>query len=141
MKACCGFGHRNICENISNRIDSVLGESIQQGCEMLYTGDNKRFSSAVRKIKKTYPYINLVCVKPYFTQELNENKSYYESMYDDVIIPTEIIGVHFKAAIQVRNQWMIDHSDTVLIYMIRNQGGAYKAKKYAEKQKKHIVPI
>ena len=38
MKACCGFGHRNIFENIGDRLDSAVETAIQQGCEIFYTG-------------------------------------------------------------------------------------------------------
>lgn len=38
MKACCGFGHRNVFENISDRMDNAVESAIQQGCEVFYTG-------------------------------------------------------------------------------------------------------
>ncbi len=139
MKACCGFGHRNVFENISSKIDNAIETAITQGCEIFYTGAmgdfDSLFSSAVRSAKKAYPHIKLICVKPYMTQELNENRDYYTAAYDDVIIPAEIVGVHYKAAIKARNRWMIDHSDIMLSYTVRDRGGAYEAKKYAEKLK------
>ena len=145
MKACCGFGHRIIYENISDQLDRAIEDSICQGCELFYTGAmgefDRLFSTTVRKMKKTYPHIKLISVKPYFTQELNENKDYYASMYDDVIVPDDIAGVHYKAAIKARNRWIIDHSDRVLIYTIREYGGAYDAKKYAEKTGKQMIRI
>lgn len=144
-KACCGLGHREVFVNISDKINSAVRMAAEQGCEIFYTGamgdfDNL-FSAAVRKAKKTYPHIKLVCVKPYFTQELNENKNYYTAMYDDVIIPAEIVGIHYKAAIKERNRWMIQRSDIVLIYIVRDYGGAYEAEKYSVKSKKNIIYI
>ena len=120
-------------------------KAVEQGCEIFYTGamgefDNQ-FSVAVRRAKKVYPNIKLICVKPYQTKELNESKDYYGMMYDDVIIPQELLGVHFKAAIKERNRWIIDHSDIILIYTIRNYGGAYEAEKYSLKKKKSIIYI
>lgn len=145
MKACCGFGHREVFENISKQIEEAVLVSIKDGCETFYTGAmgefDRLFSSAIRKAKLTHPNIRLICVKPYITQELNENRDYYTAAYDDVIIPAEIVGVHYKAAIKARNRWMIDHSDIVLSYTVRDRGGAYEAKKYAEKLKKHIIII
>ena len=106
MKACCGFGHRNIFENIGDRLDSAVETAIQQGCEIFYTGAMGEFdslcSSAVRKAKKSHPHIKLICVKPYFTNDINTDSDYYNAMYDDVIIPPELIGVHYKAAIKAR---------------------------------------
>ena len=99
------------------------------------------FSSAVRKVKKTYPEIKLICVKPYFSNDLNTNREYYDELYDDVIIPHELADIHPKAAIKYRNRWMIDHSDIILIYTKRTYGGAYEARRYAERIGKEMVYI
>lgn len=145
MKACCGFGHRNVFENISSKIDNTVEEAISQGCEIFYTGAmgefDSLFSSAVRSAKKAYPHIKLICVKPYFTNDINTNGEYYASLYDDIIIPDELADVHPKAAIKARNRWIIDNSDIVLIYTLRNYGGAYDAKKYAERSRKTITLV
>ena len=145
MKVCCGFGHRNVFENISDRMDNAVESAIQQGCEVFYTGAmgdfGCLFSSAVRKAKKKHPHIKLICVKPYFTNHINTDKDFYNAMYDDVIIPPEIIGVHYKAAIKARNHWMIDNSDIVLIYTVRDYGGAYEAYRYAKRNEKVIMGI
>ena len=99
------------------------------------------FSSAVRRAKKTYPHIKLICIKPYFTNDINTNRDYYTALYDDIIIPDELAGIHYKAAIKARNRWMIDNSEIILIYTIRNYGGAYDALKYAERKGKCIIKI
>lgn len=71
MKACCGFGHRDVFENICSKLDNAIEEAIAQGCEIFYTGAmgefDSLFSSSVRNAKKAYPHIKLICVKPYFT--------------------------------------------------------------------------
>ncbi len=145
MKACCGFGHRNVFENIVDRLDSVVEAVIQQGCDVFYSGAmgdfDSLFSSTVRKAKKKHPHIKLICVKPYFTNGINTDRDYYNAMYDDVIIPPEIIGVHYKAAIKERNRWIIDNCNVVLVYIIRDYGGAFDAMKYALKRKKYVIKV
>ena len=145
MKACCGFGHRNVFENIRDKLDNAVEIAIAQGCGMFYTGAmgdfDSLFSSAVRSAKKVYPYIKLICVKPYFTTDINTDKDYHAALYDDIIIPDELAGIHPKAAIKARNRWMIDNSDIVLIYTVRNYGGAYEAKQYAQHENKAIIII
>lgn len=142
---CCGFGHRQIFDNIDEQIYDYVVEAVRIGCDTFFTGDmgdfDKKFSSAVRRAKKKYPHIKLICVKPYLTRELQESKEYYYAMYDDIIIPTELADVHYKSIITKRNQWMIDNSDIVIGYTIRDYGGAYTAVKYAEKQNKKILYI
>ena len=145
MKACCGFGHRNVFENISSKLDNAVEEAIAQGCEIFYTGAmgdfDSLFSSAVRSAKKVYPHIKLICVKPYFTNDINTDKDYYAALYDDIIIPDELAGIHPKAVIKARNRWIIDNSDIVLIYTVRNFGGAYEAKRFAERNGKRLIKI
>ncbi len=97
-----------------------------------------KFSSIVRGSKRYYKQIELVLVKPYFSGELNTNKDYYENMYDDVIIPDELAGCHYKSAITIRNRWMIDRSDFV-ICTYRDFGGAVDAIKYARRTNKTVI--
>ena len=142
---CCEFGHKEIFQNIGNRLDEAIAQSIDFGCSVFYTGAmgefDSLFSSAVRIAKKTHPEIKLICIKPYLTKELNENKDYYSAMFDDVIIPTDLMGIHYKTAIKARNRWIVDNSDVVIGYIIRDYGGAYTAIKYAEKKNKKIILI
>ena len=143
IKACCGFGHRQVFENITDKLDNAISYAADQGCKIFYTGAmgdfDSLFSSAVRKAKTNYPDIKLICVKPYMTKDINENGEYLYSLYDDIIIPTELADVHYKAAITKRNQWIIQKSEIVIIYSTRNYGGAYKAMKYAKKNNKTII--
>ena len=145
MKACCGFGHREVFENISGQVEEAVLMAIKDGCEVFYTGAmgefDSLFSSAVRRAKKIYPYIKLICVKPYMTNDINTDRGYYVAMYDDVIISDELAGIHYKAAIKARNRWIIDQSELVIVYTIREHGGAYEAKRYAERRSKHIIVI
>lgn len=145
LKACCGFGHREIFGNITEKVVTAVKKAVEQGCELFYTGAmgefDEIFSSAVRFLKKTYPEIKLVCVKPYLTKEINESRDYLYSLYDDIIIPTELADIHYKTVITKRNQWIIDKCDVVIGYTIRDYGGAYKAIDYAKKKGKEIIII
>jgi len=145
MNACCGFGHREVFENISQEIDNSVLDVIKQGCTIFYTGamgdfDNL-FCIAVRKAQKSYPNIKLICVKPYLTKDINENREYLYTLYDDVIVPTEIADIHYKSVITKRNQWIIRNSSVVILYIRRDFGGAHAVKKYAEKIGKSIIYI
>ena len=62
-------------------------------------------------------------------------------MHDNVVIPTALIGIHPKTAIKARNRWIVENSDIVNGYTIRDYGGAYTALKYAERLKKKIIYI
>ena len=123
-KACCGFGHRDVYENISEKINSAVKEAAEQGCYVFYTGGmgqfDEMFSSAVRQLKRSVPNVRLIYVKPYMTKEINEAGDYLYSLYDDIIIPTELADTHYKSVITKRNRWIISHSHLVIIYLKRN---------------------
>lgn len=145
IKACCGFGHRDVFENISEQLYNTLFQIAEQGCKTFYTGGmgdfDKMFSLAVRSIKKSCPDIKLICVKPYLTKEINEDGDYLFTLYDDIIIPTELADVHYKSIITKRNRLIIDWSDIVVGYVKREYGGAYSALRYAEKQGVEVINL
>lgn len=93
-------------ENITDKVYEVVLEASKQGCEVFYTGAMGRFdelfSSAVRSLKKANQNTKLICVKSYFSKEINENREYLFSLYDDIIIPTELADVHYKKIITKR---------------------------------------
>ena len=66
---------------------------------------------------------------------------YYEKYYDNILIPESIDGAHPKLAITLKNRWMVEQSDLVIVNVEDNKGGAYMAMKYAEKINRKIVNI
>lgn len=142
-KVCCCFGHRDVYENVTSRLDDILEELITiKGVRTFLTGGmgqfDEAFASAVRRKKCTYSYIELVLVCPYLTQELNSSKQWYEERYDSILLPSELANIHYKSAIKARNRWLVDHSDYIVAYVHRSFGGAYEAVRYAKKQGKPI---
>ena len=146
MKKCCAFGHRELYRNIDEELKALIIDLIEhEGVTLFMTGGigqtDGKFSSVVRELKHRYKQIELVLVKPYFSGELNTNKEYYEIMYDDVIIPDELAGCHYKSAITKRNRWMIDRSDFIIDCTYRDFGGAVDAIKYAKRTNKTVLEI
>jgi len=144
-KVCSAFGHREILREVKDAF-TVLERMVEEDNVTIFmTGGmgefDKFFSLTVRALKKRHSKIELVLVRPYFSNELNRNKIYYQSMYDSIIIPDELQGIHYKSAILARNKWMVDRSDFVLAYLFRDFGGAYNTVKYAEKKNKQIIRI
>ena len=143
---CCGFGHREFYRDIKNEMQETIERIIaEDNITGFLTGGmgefDSLFSSTVRTCKLHNNRIQLILVKPYFSNELNTNKEYYESFYDGVMIPEEIAGCHYKSAIIKRNRWMIEQSDIVISGVYRDYGGAYRAIKYAEKIHKQVLNL
>ena len=97
----------------------------------------------VRSAQRRHPHldIRLALVLPYMTNRLNKDKLYYETSYDEIIIPEEFAGVHYKGAIKKRNRWMVDKSQYVIAYIHRNFGGALETMNYAQMQGKNVINL
>lgn len=148
---CCTFaGHRHVphmayLSQLNDVIEALLE---QNGSDFtFYSGGSGNFDAqcetAVRAAQSRHrdQRIQLKLILPYMSSRLNANKEYYETMYDDVIIPIELAGVHPKAAITRRNRWMVDRSDYVIGCIWREFGGAYETLEYARKQGKTIISL
>lgn len=100
-------------------------------------------ASTVRRISKQLDYgnTNLTLVMPYLTAEYRDNEKYFLDYYDNVELCSKSANSHFKSAIQIRNQSMIDRSDLVICCIQRNKGGAYKSVQYAKRKGVKVINI
>ena len=150
MITCTFSGHREVYQaGIEHDLDSALSNLLETHNDSFCflvggMGEFDRLcASAVRRLKRTYSdrTISLNIVFPYLTQELNSEKTYYEQSYDDIIVPDELAGVHYKSAITKRNRWMIDQSQLLIAFVYRDFGGAFTTLKYAQKKQLQIINI
>jgi len=149
VTVCTFAGHREVYQaNIAEKLDEAISKIMSEDdCFRFLVGGMGDFdgmcSSAVRRAKRNYPdkQISLELVLPYLTRELNENKQFYETSYDDVIIPIELADVHYKSAINRRNRWMVEKSDWMVAFVYRDFGGAYTTLRYAEKKGLQIINL
>ena len=147
LAVCTFAGHREVfSSSIEADIDCALEEIIQTDDDFIfYSGGmgefDKKCESAVRRIKRSHPErsIRLVRVLPYLTHEINRDKEYFESYYDDIVVPMELMGVHYKAAIKKRNRWMVDQADKILAYIYRDFGGEFDTIKYDYRMWKPVL--
>ena len=149
MTVCTFAGHREVYQaKISDKLDEALAKIIETDDSFIFLvggmGDfDGMCSSAVRRAKKKYPdkRISLELVLPYLTSELNKSKEYYETYFDDVIVPSELAGVHYKSAITKRNRWMVEQSNWIIAFVYRDFGGAYTTLRYAEKKGLRVINL
>ena len=146
MISCAFIGHRTVLSSTASQLEEALDKLIQGNDSVCcYVGDTGEFdtlcAATIHSFKKKYPSktIQLVLVLPYMQKKINANKIYYETYFDEILIPAELVGIHYKRAISMRNQWMIDHADCLIAMIWRDFGGAYQAVEYAKKRKKHII--
>ena len=140
------FGHRKMdhLHWLDNQLAQIIKNLIQTKPYVNFLiGRNGSFdeyaASAIKHVQKEVGKENseITLVLPYAVADL----IYYEKYYDNVMIPETLFGVHPKAAITLKNQWIIEQSDLVIVYVEHNSGGAYTAMKYAEKRNKKIIHL
>ena len=140
------FGHRELYD--MNRIDThlvpMLKELIQTKRYVSFLiGRHGEFdeytASVIKRVQKEIGKDNneITLVLPYTVSDLE----YYEKYYDNIIIPESVAGAHPKNAITLKNRWMIEQSDLVVVNVERRTGGAFAAMKYAEKKNKKIINL
>ena len=149
MKTATFAGHRQVFQSgIKARLYKELDRYLRLDSSFtFYTGGygefDKMCASAIRnaKIKFSDIDIKLCLVLPYITESLYRQDSLYNSMFDEIIIPTDPNSTHYKAAITQTNRWMVQRSDTLIAYVYREYGGAHSTVKYAQKLNKNIINL
>ena len=149
MLTCTFAGHRDVYSGeVEAAVEDALRGLLEKDSEFcFYTGGMGRFDEmcarAVRKLRSQTAgkQIRLILVEPYMKQSINTEGEWLLGQFDDIIIPEELLGVHYKAAIEKRNRWMIDRSQYLIAYVRRSFGGAVKAQAYAKRRGKTIIPI
>lgn len=140
------FGHREINDlrDLENKLIPIIKELIRKKAFVSFLiGRNGEFdeytASLIKRIQRQEgkETSEMSLVIPYKLANLE----YYEKYYDNIIIPEKLYGAHPKSAIELRNRWMVEVSDLVIVYVENENGGAYKAMKYAEKLNKNIINL
>jgi uncharacterized phage-like protein YoqJ len=132
-------GHRDAyCAGLDDMIRAKIEELLCDDAEFTFlSGNMGRFDrlceKAVRAAKRAHPElrIRLVAVLPYMTGAVNSEKERYAALYGDVLIPEKLMGAHYRAAISLRNRWMVEQADGLIAYVERRSGGAYAMMRYA----------
>ena len=140
------FGHREIDDLriLENYLVPIIKELILTKPYVNFlVGRNGEFdeyaASVIKRVEKGVGKENndMTLVLPYTVADVE----YYEKYYDSIIIPESVYGSHPKSAITLKNRWMIERSDLVIVYVKRDKGGAYTAMKYAKKLNKRVINI
>ena len=107
MNICTFAGHSVVCSSgAEKRLDEEIEVYLSDtDAASFYVGGRGEFddmaTAAVRAAKARHKdkKIQLYLIEPYFRAGLNRDKEYNEKLYDGIIIPQELLGVHPKAVI------------------------------------------
>jgi len=138
MATCTFFGHRECPETIKPKLRETLIDLItNHDVDMFYVGNQGQFDVIVRSVllelKVEYPQITYAVVLAYMPGKKTE----YDD-HSDTMLPEGIESVFPRYAIHWRNNWMIQHSDYLVVYITHPWGGAAQYTKKAKKAGKNI---
>ncbi len=142
MNSCTFFGHRCVSDEIEELLTSLLIELIENDVSIFYVGSQGDFDHMVIKILKSlkikYPHISYYIVLAYLP---TAKDNYYFDYSDNTLYPEGLESVPAKYAIVKRNQWMIEKSDYVVVYVNQSFSNAAKFKALSEKKGKIVINI
>ena len=140
------FGHRDIynLREIDKPLSTIVEDLIRQKSYVNFLigrmGDFDEYAASIIKgAQRLHGKDNneLTLVLPYKIS----NIEYYEDYYDSITIPECTVKAHPTRALILKNRFMVESSDLVIVYVTKNEGGAYLAMKYAENLGKTIINL
>lgn len=142
MLTCTFAGHAEVyAADIDEKLNNIIEHLLtNEDDATFYVGGRGEFDSmaaaAVRAARARHrdKKIQLYLVEPYMSKQINRDKDFYSQLYDGIIVPQELMGVHPKAAITKRNRVMVDWANVLIAFVYRDFGGAYKTLKYARQK-------
>ncbi len=141
MKSCTFFGHRYVGDDINEILYNTITNLIEnENVTNFYVGNQGEFdrvvSKILKKVKNKYTHISYEIVLAYIPKKYDRDKDFSNTIY-----PEGIEFVPPKFAIVKRNNWMIEKSEFVVVYVKDLCGGAAKFKEIAEKKGKNVINI
>ncbi len=134
--------------NLISSLKQVLINLIENGCTVFYCGMAEGFdiicAETLLNIKKKYKNIRLVCVIPFFEHDKSV-KYCWKKRYDKVVSNCDELVYSSEeyqiSAFQIRNIYMVDHSDLIITWYDGQKGGTRNTLSYAQREGKNIINL
>lgn len=148
-KTCSVFGHSTIkiTKDLKYKLISTFEDLIKQGCEVFYFGGFGMFDELCHKIvgelRSKYTKIKRIfCLSDPRHLRINKRPKWLKSEDYEEFVYLDLEFDWWYSRIYYRNCAIIDRSDIVIFYVEeRENSGAYKALKYANRKKKEIINL
>ena len=136
MKSCFFIGHREADERLLPKlIDTIESLVASEDVTCFYVGGYGGFdriaASAVKRVKKSHPEIQLMLVLPYHPAERPVQTPYG---FDGTYYPEGMEAVPRKFAIVQANKCMVDNVDWLVAYVRYGASNSRKILEYAERK-------
>ena len=139
-RSCTFFGHRDTPNGIRPQLKAALVDLIEnQGVTQFYVGNQGCFDSmaigVLSELIEKYPIRFFVVLAG-----LPEREDPYADRIP-TIFPEGLETVPRRFAIDRRNRWMIEQSDSVVTYVRHPYGGAAKIRELARRKGRQLIEI
>lgn len=146
MLSCTFAGHRKIyAPEFKVKLRSTLEGLLTVDDSFVFynggRGDFDRIAALeIATAKREHPRLSIrhYLVLPYLCSDVGL-RGYVSYDFDDIILPSALDNIHYKAAIKKRNEWMVDQSDYLIALVLKKSGGAYATLSYARAMCKSII--
>ena len=132
----CGHNEVTNPDDVRQWLEDTVGDLIQRGATTFYLGGYGGFdrlaASILRNISANNPTVESILVLPYLNREAEDD------LYDGTIYPP-LESVPKRLAIIKRNEWMVDHADVIVAYVLHDWGGANAMLQFAVRKGKMII--
>ncbi len=131
-------GHNDVAnpDDVRRWLEHTVGDLIQRGATTFYLGGYGGFdrmaASLLRNISANNPTVESILVLPYLNREAEDD------LYDGTIYPP-LENIPKRLAIIKRNEWMVDHADVIVAYVLHDWGGASAMLQYAIRKGKEVI--
>lgn len=150
MMKCCFIGHRQLRDKsyVELKLRQTILSLLDSGVDSFMFGSKGEFNdlaydvlNAVR-IENGYNF-KIVYIRAEYPNANEEYCSNLLNYYDEIYMPPHL-GKAGRAVYVLRNYYMIDRSDIVVVYLedvVQNNSGTQIAFNYAKKKNKQIINV
>ncbi len=141
MKSCTFFGHRDCPNGILPALRAAVEKGIlQDGIDTFYVGREGAFDTLVASVllemTEKYPHIRFFVVLAYLPRAPLAGE-----LQERTILADGVERVPRRFAILRRNEWMLERSEAVIVYVTRSFGGAAAFLQKARGSGKQIINL
>ena len=136
----CFWGHKDTPTTIKQALEKEIERLIGCGAVCFLVGNQGGFDDMVlnclRKIVVKYPGITYKVVLAYMPKPGD-----YRFAPGETMLPEGMEFIHPKYAITYRNRWMVEVSDTAVVYVAHTWGGAAKYADFMGRKGKRVINL
>ncbi len=140
----CGHSRIGDSKSIKAELIRVLEPKIVQNSSVtFYLGGYGDFDSicfsTLKELQIKYSKISIIFVTPYIDEKYKKLKI-ANKIYDGTLFPP-LENIPKRYAIAKRNEWIVEHSDLLIVYVNVTWGGAYNMLEYAKRKGTTFINI